>query len=191
MVKWRKKEEVLSRIAEYDASTAMHSRRVESLAEKFISFLPGHSKEFMENVCTAALLHDAGKLYIPKNILSKPGALTPLERHVMDHHAFFGYKILKEFGFTPKVCGMVLLHHGENLVTDLFDGCSKLLKDDEIRKGAEIISCCDIYDAMTNNRPYRAAVPPEKGVEALYSSVFIPREIKVSFEHMALSCQPV
>ena len=177
-------EKLFKKLVDYDHLTAMHSRRVAAIAKEFMRDINLDNKE---DIYEAALLHDIGKLFIPREILLKPGPLTPLEKELMDHHAFYGYQELLRLKFPKEVCCMVLLHHGENTITDIFKKYSNILDTSSIRKGAEIISCCDIYDAITNDRPYRTAMSKETALTVLSGSAFIPRHIKHKFEELSLS----
>lgn len=174
-------QKLLKQLRSYDMATEIHCTRVAELVEHLTEDMDRRARE---EIKTAALLHDIGKLYVPKELLMKPGSLTPLERIIVNAHAFYGYKILSEKGFPERVCCMVLMHHGENDTTDVFRTKSDLLNDETVIKGAEIISCCDIYDATTTDRPYRKALTQEKAYEAITQNLFIPREIRTKFQKL-------
>ena len=102
----------------------------------------------------AALLHDTGKLAVPERILNKPGKLTPAEFETMKLHVEVGADILSSIDFPYPVVPIVRAHH-EN-----WDGSGypNGLKGIEIPIGARILSVVDCYDALTSDRPYRAAM---------------------------------
>lgn len=92
----------------------------------------------------AALLHDIGKAFIPREILDKPAALTPEERQIVDLHAEIGAEVLKTFNLSPKTIEAVRLHHTE---------CSNPSKQNN--KMAQILSVADAYTALKEERPYK------------------------------------
>jgi HD-GYP domain-containing protein (c-di-GMP phosphodiesterase class II) len=138
-----------------DAYTASHSRDVVSLTLAVADSmgLPERERRFAE---FTALLHDVGKIRIPDEILQKPGPLTPEERAVMETHVLAGEELL------TKVGGM--LGHVGHLVRSCHErwdgkGYPDGLAGEEIPLVARIVSCCDAFNAMTTNRPYRKARP--------------------------------
>ena len=94
-----------------DENTRSHNKRVELLME---AFLHDHSDLFpyCRDLITAARIHDIGKHYIPDEILTAPHKLTAEEREIIDWHAYYGYELAKEQGYSDTVCKMVLYHHG-------------------------------------------------------------------------------
>jgi putative nucleotidyltransferase with HDIG domain len=98
-----------------------------------------------------ALLHDIGKIAIPDSILRKPGALTPLEREIVQEHPLVGYEVIRGFDFLKDAAEVVLRHH------ERFDGRGYPygLAGDDIPLGARIFSIADTIDAITSDRPYR------------------------------------
>jgi HD-GYP domain-containing protein (c-di-GMP phosphodiesterase class II) len=104
-----------------------------------------------------ALLHDVGKIGVSDTILHKPGPLTDEEWVDMRRHPKIGHDMLKEISFLSGAAGIVLAHH------ERFDGKGypRGLRADEIPLGARIFVIADTFDAMTSDRPYRAALPVE------------------------------
>jgi HD-GYP domain-containing protein (c-di-GMP phosphodiesterase class II) len=100
------------------------------------------------------LLHDAGKVGIPERILGKPGPLTAAEWRVMRTHPLIGYQMLQGIPFMTTAAAIVRSHH------EMFDGSGypEGLKGDEIPIAARVFSVVDAFDAMTTDRPYRAAL---------------------------------
>ena len=98
----------------------------------------------IEIVEQAALLHDIGKIFVPDEILMKPGKLTFAEYEEMKQHPRLGYEILKPIRFLRDECKLVLHHH------EWFDGKGypDQLKGDEIPLGSRVISVADAYDTM-------------------------------------------
>ena len=108
-----------------------------------------------------ALLHDVGKIGVPDFILHKPGPLTPEEWDDMKRHPNIGHEMLREISFLSGAASIVHCHH------ERFDGKGypRGLAGDEIPLGARIFTIADAFDAMTSDRPYRKALPPEMARE--------------------------
>ncbi|HEY7694236.1 MAG TPA: HD-GYP domain-containing protein [Gaiellaceae bacterium] len=112
----------------------------------------------------AALLHDVGKVRISKELINKPGALTREERAVIETHTIEGEQMLAQVGgLLGEVGQIVRSHHERYDGTGYPDG----LAGEEIPLIARIVSCCDAFNAMTTNRPYRKALPFEEAVAEL------------------------
>jgi HD-GYP domain-containing protein (c-di-GMP phosphodiesterase class II) len=110
-----------------------------------------------------AWLHDIGKLAIPDRVLLKPGPLTDSEWEIMRRHARIGYDLVKSISFLAGAAEIVLTHH------ERFDGSGypQKMKGDEIPFGARIFAVADTLDAMTSDRPYRAALPLQAAQEVI------------------------
>ena len=136
-----------------DSYTGGHVERVTGLSVALADRL-GLPAEQRREVEYGALLHDVGKLSIPDAILLKPGPLTSEERRVMETHAAKGESILSKVPGLAAVGNLVRHHH------ERFDGAGYPdgLAGEAIPVGARIIAVADAYDAMTTDRPYRAAL---------------------------------
>lgn len=137
-----------------DVYTRGHSLRVARYAAAVARKmnLPG---EKVEEIHTAGVLHDTGKIGVPGDILLKPGKLTLEERKQMEVHPVIGVKILEPAGFSPDVITAVR-HHHENTDGSGYPGG---LKGSEVPLGARILRVADTFDAMTSDRPYRKRLP--------------------------------
>jgi len=135
-----------------DAETEGHSRRV-TVFTIAIARAMGLSKDQIDVIARGAFLHDIGKMAIPDAILRKPGKLNPDEVAIMREHCYHGYQILKKIPFLKEASEIVYAHQ------EHFDGSGypRQLKGDEIPLGARIFSVADTLDAITSDRPYRAA----------------------------------
>jgi HD-GYP domain-containing protein (c-di-GMP phosphodiesterase class II) len=110
-----------------------------------------------------SILHDVGKIGISDSILQKPGPLTELEWEVMRSHPVVGERMLKGIEFLHDALP-VIRHHHERWDGDGYpDG----LRGEQIPLGARIVAVCDSFDAMTSDRPYREAIPPDAACEEL------------------------
>ena len=146
-----------------DPYTAGHQRNVAkiscAIAEELK--LPNDTIECLK---ITAILHDIGKIYVPAEILNKPGKLTNLEFNIIKTHSEVGYDILKNIEFPWPVAKIVLQHH------ERIDGLGypNGLKGDEILLESHIISVADVFEAMSSYRPYRGiAYGTDKALEYL------------------------
>ena len=139
--------------------TRLHSERMENLAVE-IGTRMGLSMHEIENLRLLARLHDIGKIAIPDDILKKPGPLTPQEWVNMKRHSEIGYRIAINIREVADVAEGILCHH------EWWDGSGYPAgrKEDRIPVISRIISVVDAYDAMTNDRVYRAAVSHEEAM---------------------------
>jgi response regulator RpfG family c-di-GMP phosphodiesterase len=135
-----------------------HSARV-SLYAREIAGAMGMSDEQTLVICRGALLHDLGKLVVVDALLQKPSRLTEEEYALVKSHAAVGDKILKPLRFLAREALAVRNHHERYDGTGYPDG----LKGEDIPLIARVVTVADAFDAMTSNRPYRAALPLEKG----------------------------
>jgi HD-GYP domain-containing protein (c-di-GMP phosphodiesterase class II) len=123
----------------------------------------GLSEEEIEHLSRGALLHDIGKIGVPDAILLKKGRLTPEETEQMRRHPTIGFTMIAHIPFLAKAAEVVLHHH------EAFDGSGypSGLGGHRIPLGARIFTVVDALDAMTSNRPYRAALPFEEALEEI------------------------
>jgi len=137
-----------------DGATAGHSRRVLWYSIKLARTLGGMEDQ-LRNIAMGAWLHDIGKLAIPDGILLKPGALSDQERTLMQRHVVIGHDLIKCIPFLAKACELILAHH------ERWDGSGypRGLRGNEIPLSASIFGVADTLDAITSDRPYRAALP--------------------------------
>lgn len=138
-----------------DPYTSGHSLRVSALARKVGDALRLSQKQ-LEQVETAALLHDIGKIEaIYEEILMKPGELSPLERKMIESHVHKGVELLESLSsFEEQVILSVRHHHERYDGKGYPDGIS----GKDIPIGGRIIKICDAIDAMLSDRPYRKAL---------------------------------
>jgi len=146
----------LVRLKTSDAYTFMHSVAVCALMVSLARQLKLSESQARE-AGMAGLVHDMGKALMPLEVLNKPGALTQEEFAIMKSHPEEGYKLLKEGGGVGPVALDVCLHHHEKINGR---GYPKGLKGDEINLYAKMGAVCDVYDAITSNRPYKAGWDP-------------------------------
>ena len=143
--------------------TGAHSRDVVELSLAVADALDLDSNQ-RTRVEFAALLHDVGKIRVPKQILDKPSALSPAERLVINQHTIWGEQMLSNVGgLLADVGHLVRSCHERWDGTGYPDG----LAQTDIPVGARIVCVCDAFSAMTSDRPYRTARTIEEAVQEL------------------------
>jgi HD-GYP domain-containing protein (c-di-GMP phosphodiesterase class II) len=146
-----------------DSYTGIHSRDVVQLTLRVGDVL-GLSARERRDAEIAALLHDVGKVRVPKSIINKPGPLTAEEREVMERHTIEGERLLLRVGGLLGEIGRVVRSCHERFDGEGYpDG----IAGEEIPLLARIVSCCDAFDAMTSDRSYRKAMPVADAVAEL------------------------
>ena len=154
---------VVSKVVEArDPYTAGHERRVAELAVRIAAEV-GMSAEQVEDIRTAAMLHDVGKISVPVEILSKPGRLSDIEFRLIKGHSESGFEILSAANMEHGIAEMVYQHH------ERCDGSGypRGLKSNEILEGAKVLAVADVVEAMVSHRPYR----PGLGVDAALAEI--------------------
>ena len=139
-----------------DLETKGHTFRVTGLAVRLASALGLRGEELL-NVRRGAFLHDIGKLNVPDSILHKGGKLSEADMAVIRTHPKIAYDMLKNIGFPKPALEIPYCHH------ERWDGTGypRGLKGEQIPFSARLFAVVDVYDAMTTNRSYRAAMPRE------------------------------
>jgi HD-GYP domain-containing protein (c-di-GMP phosphodiesterase class II) len=168
---------LLSDVVEADDNyTADHCRGVVTLVTAVADELE-IEREARQELEFAALLHDVGKIVIPKDIINKPGALSDDEFELMKTHTIEGQVLLDRVGgLLGRVGSLVRSCHERWDGNGYPDG----LAGYEIPLAARIVFACDAYSAMTTDRPYRAAMSQETALEELWANAgtqFDPRVV--------------
>jgi len=137
-----------------DAETEGHSKRVTAFTIA-IARAMGMPGDKIRVIARGAFLHDIGKMAIPDAILRKPGALNPEEVAIMREHCYRGYQMLRKIPFLSEAADIVYSHQ------EMWDGSGypRGLKGEQIPLGARLFAIADTLDAITSDRPYRAAQP--------------------------------
>ncbi len=151
-----------------DPYTSGHQKKVSSLAS-FIAremALPTHT---IENVRTAGIVHDIGKMSIPAEILSKPTILSDTEMGLLKIHPRSGYEILKEAELPYPIAEAVLQHH------ERLDGSGypQGLRGPEILLEARILAVADVVEALASHRPYRPAFGIDAALDEIEKNIGI------------------
>jgi uncharacterized domain HDIG len=174
--------EMLHGIRDYDDMTYVHSLNVSLICRIFAGWLKLPLEE-ARILTLGGLLHDIGKLLIPREILLKEGRLTEKEYNSIKTHAIKGYQVIKDQPIDIRVKYAALMHHER---TD-GSGYPNGFVADQIDNFAKIIAIADVYDAMTSNRRYRNAICPFDVVENFERDGFLkydPGYLMTFMEHI-------
>lgn len=150
----------LARLKRHDDYTYMHSVAVCALMIALARQL-GHDDEAVRAAGTAGLLHDLGKAVMPAEVLNKPGKLTDDEFSLIKRHPERGHELLGKSGEASATVLDVCLHHHEKADGS---GYPHGLKGDQISLHAGMGAVCDVYDAITSNRPYKQGWDPAESI---------------------------
>ncbi|MBF0480221.1 MAG: HD domain-containing protein [Desulfovibrionaceae bacterium] len=142
--------------------TATHSSGVAACSVA-LAAKAGLSAKELDLIRVAGYLHDLGKLAVPAELIEKPGTLTDSEMNVMKSHTYLSYHILSRVAGLEQVAAWASFHH-ERLNGS---GYPFRLRGEDIAPQARIIAAADIFTAMTEDRPYRAATAPKTAVGVL------------------------
>jgi putative nucleotidyltransferase with HDIG domain len=152
--------QLMVRLAEKDAYTEQHTRRVALLAVQLGERLAVPAGR-LRALAIGALLHDIGKLSVPDAVLRKPGRLDDDEFAVIRRHPVWGDELAKTLGFPAAVRRLVRSHHERLDGTGYPDATSQL--DLDVR----ILTVCDVYDALVTDRVYRSAMTEHEALAIL------------------------
>ncbi len=153
----------LARLKTADDYTYMHSVAVCALMVALAQQL-GLDEEQTRQAGMGGLLHDLGKALMPMEVLNKPGKLTDAEFAIIKTHPVEGHRLLLEGGSVGAVPLDVCLHHHEKMDGS---GYPKRLKDEDISLYAKMGAVCDVYDAITSNRPYKSGWDPAESIRKM------------------------
>jgi PAS domain S-box-containing protein/putative nucleotidyltransferase with HDIG domain len=145
-----------------DPYTAGHQRRVAKLASAIAAEM-GFSKEQIETIRVAGILHDIGKVNVPTEILSKTGTLSEIEFSLVKSHSQVGREILKSLELPWTICPIVLQHHERMDGSGYPEGMS----GQDISLGARVLAVADVIEAMSSHRPYRRSLGIGKALEEI------------------------
>jgi len=166
-----------------DNETQGHSWRVVQYAVE-LAVRMGVTEPELSWIRKGAILHDVGKIGVPDAILRKPGKLDDDEMAEMRKHPGMGFSMLRHIDFLRPALDIVHCHQ------ERYDGSGypRGLKADEIPLGARIFAVVDTFDAMTSDRPYRAALPIEAARDEI--ARFSGRQFDPEVARIFLSIEP-
>jgi putative two-component system response regulator len=162
-------------VAAKDPYTAGHQFRVSQLSAAIAKSLD-FASETIEQIATAAMVHDIGKIYVPVEFLNKPGQLNSMELNIVKMHAQIGHDILKPIKFPFPIHKIVLQHH------EKIDGSGYPfgLKDSQIMLEAKVIAVSDMVEATAHHRPYREAKGLAQAINELHDERGIKYDSRIS-----------
>lgn len=175
----------LTDIRTRDSYTFGHSVNV-CVLSTFTGIQLGYDIAQLKELGLGALLHDAGKMFVPKEILLKPGPLTGSETQLMEQHSEQGFNLLRKQSDIPLLAAHIAYQHHEK-----YDGTgySRGLSGKDIHEYARIVAIADVYDALTSDRPYKESCLPHEAYEIMMSLAnthFDPVILKHFLNHIAL-----
>lgn len=174
---------VVTALYEANRREKEHSERVSIICEKMGQAL-GCSEREIQELRTAGLMHDIGKVGIDVSVVDKPGALTEYEWAEVKRHPEIGYRILSSVNDMSDIAQSVLAHH------ERWDGKGypRGISGNKIPLHARILAIADAYDAMTRERPYRMQVTKEQAeneIVACSGTQFDPKLVRVFLKDVA------
>jgi putative two-component system response regulator len=137
-------------------------RRVAGIA-RAIAIRMDIANDRVTGLYMAAMIHDVGKIYVPAEILSKPGKMSDFEMNLIKMHPEVGHEILKSIDFPWDIDRIVFQHHER----ENGSGYPQGLKADQITEESAIISIADVVEAMASARPYRPALGIDAALEEI------------------------
>ena len=155
-----------------NGESGQHVRRIHDITKSLLSDTDlgaGLSKEQIQQIAQASIMHDVGKIAIPDAILNKPGRLTPEEFEIMKTHTTQGGFLLEKI---PQLRENGVYHYAYDIARHHHErwdgrGYPDGLKGDEISLGAQIVSLADVYDALSCKRVYKDAFPRERVLQMI------------------------
>jgi HD-GYP domain-containing protein (c-di-GMP phosphodiesterase class II) len=153
----------LARLKTADDYTYMHSVAVCALMVVLARQL-GLDEEETREAGMSGLMHDLGKAMMPMEVLNKPGKLTDEEFRIIKSHPEEGHRLLAEGGAASATVLDVCIHHHEKVDGS---GYPHRLKGEQISMFAKMGAVCDVYDAITSNRPYKAGWDPADSIRKM------------------------
>lgn len=147
-----------------DFNTVGHVERIANYARDLAS-AQGLTTHEVNQIYLGAMVHDVGKISVPDSILNKPGKLSEEELRMVRNHAAKGFELLKGISGTD-IISKIALHHHERWNGM---GYPRALAGKEIPLEARIVAIADYWDAITSDRPFRAAMHPDQALETLRS----------------------
>jgi len=153
----------VARLKRHDDYTYLHSVAVCALMIALARRL-GRAEDDIREAGVCGLLHDIGKAAMPLEVLNKPGALSDDEFRIMKSHPQAGFEMLREGGATSASALEIALHHHEK-----FDGSGYPhgQSGDRIELLSRMGAVCDVYDAISSNRPYKKAWSPAESIRRM------------------------
>jgi len=175
----------LLQLKEFDQYTTTHSMNVSVLAMALGEFLELGGPA-VRAIGVAGLLHDLGKVCIPKDVLTKPGQLTPAERKLIQEHPVVGARMLLQNPDPMQIAAVVAYEH--HVMLD-GGGYPTLGNARGAQYASRLVHVCDVYDALRTNRPYRLAWESERALAYIESRAGIEFDPAIARSFIAMMRQ--
>ncbi len=174
----------MARLKTADDYTYMHSVAVCAMMVALAKQL-GLDEAQTRSLGMAGLLHDLGKVAMPMDVLNKPGKLTDAEFDIMKTHPTEGFKMLKASPNVDPIALDVVLHHHEKIDGS---GYPERFKGDQISLHSKMGAVCDVYDAITSNRPYKSGWDPAESLRKMaeWTGHFDPKVFQAFVKSMGI-----
>ncbi len=159
--------EIFAKVIDQTSSfTGAHSRNV-AMVSSYLAMLEGYSEEECKAMQIAGLLHDLGKLAVPKQLLEKSESLVPREFEIIKQHAYYTYRILEQIDEFQVIAEWGAYHH------ETIDGVGYpfRVQENHLKMGSRIVAVADIFSALTEERSYRSVLSPSEVKKIMYSMV--------------------
>ena len=153
----------LTRIKSFDEYTFTHCVNVAVLVTSFAKRL-GFNRNRLERLAAGGLLHDLGKVKVPDEILNKPGRFTPEEREIINKHPAYSAEMLEKTPHIEEDSIRLSFEHHERLDGT---GYPRGIKESQLHIDTNIVSICDVYDALTSARVYKPGFPLPKALQII------------------------
>ena len=161
-------QELMDELKTTNAETFYHSLHVKSYVLAIMKHLGNdgvvsYTKSELDAILKGALLHDIGKLFVKNVILTKDSGLTDEEKECMTEHTRLGFEAVEscltdeEYDIVKNIC----LYHHERIDGKGYEGKT------DLPTYVQIVSACDVYDALTTDRIYRDALEPDKAISLI------------------------
>ena len=163
LAEFEKAISAISKLGELrDPYTAGHQKKVQDLCQA-IALKLNLSADQLKNLSLGSLVHDIGKVYVPAEILNKPGKITDIEYRLIQSHALNGYNIIHEIGCDVAISTMILQHH------ERIDGSGYPygITGNNLLIESKILAVADVVEAISSHRPYRPAL----GIDAALDEI--------------------
>ena len=156
---------LLTSVYVHDNYTFSHSTNV-TIYTLAMAMKMGYNDKQLNEIGMGSMLHDIGKVVIPKEILNKPGKLTDEEFALVKEHPTFGFELLRKEHSISLLSAHCAFQHHEKLDGT---GYPRGLKGNEIHEYGKVMAIADVFDALTSNRSYRSAMLPHTAMEIIFA----------------------
>jgi HD-GYP domain-containing protein (c-di-GMP phosphodiesterase class II) len=153
----------ISKLISHDYKTFSHCVHVFTYSMAIMNTYQGFTEQDRQNTGIGAMLHDLGKSLIPQSVLNKPGRLNAQEWDMMQKHPIYGIRLCSNISLSDLSLKCILFHH------ERYDGNGypSGMQAESIPLPARILNCCDVYDAITSDRPYAPAESPFQALKTM------------------------